>query len=265
MPFTENGGVRLHWEEQGQGTPLLLVMGHRYSAALWYPLIPALAAKHRVIWFDNQGTGQSGASRNLTVPQMARDALAVMDAAGVERAHIFGVSMGGVIVLELAMQQPRRVVSLIAGCTGILSADKPRMPSWLRILYFLPSWLLKSLTSGRGANAGYGSAATPEAVAYDQAVVANDPYSAAGVAAQAAAIAAHVTSAEAVSRLTMPALVLHGDEDALVRFDWGVELAQALPNSRFVKLAGAGHNFLVAAGDQTKQAVLNFLAEVDQG
>jgi len=59
MPFADNGGVRIHWQEQGSGTPIVLVMGHRYSAAMWYPILPALAAKHRVIWFDNRGTGES--------------------------------------------------------------------------------------------------------------------------------------------------------------------------------------------------------------
>ena len=265
MPFTENNGIRLHWEEKGEGAPILLVMGHRYSAAMWHPLIPALSAAHRVIWFDNQGTGTSGASRDLTVPQMAQDALAVMDAAGAPRAHVFGVSLGGVIVLELAMQRPERAVSLILGCTGVKTADKPRAPAWMRVLYYLPSWVLKALTPNRGPKAGYGSAASPEAIAYDQQVLAKDRFSRAGVAAQAKAIADYATTTKAVAALKMPALVLHGDEDALVPFAWGVELAETLPNSRFVGLTGCDHNFIVADGERTQREVLNFLAEVDQG
>ena len=58
-----------------------------------------------------------------------------MDAAEVERAHVFGVSMGGVVTLELALQQPGRAMSLVLGCTGVLTADKPRMPAILRRLY----------------------------------------------------------------------------------------------------------------------------------
>ena len=63
MAFAENNGVRLSWQERGQGTPILLVMGHRYSGAMWYPALDALSAQHRVIWFDNRGTGQSGSKR----------------------------------------------------------------------------------------------------------------------------------------------------------------------------------------------------------
>src|ERR1700679_1155666 len=98
MPFADNKGVRLHWEEKGQGTPVLLVMGHRYSSAMWYPMIPALSAEHRVIWFDNRGTGESDSTRKASVQDLADDAFAVMDAAGVERAHLFGVSMGGGVI-----------------------------------------------------------------------------------------------------------------------------------------------------------------------
>ena len=265
MPFTIRNGVRLHWEEKGEGSPLLLVMGHRYSSALWYPILPALTAEHRVIWFDNRGAGESDTTPELTVADMAADALAVMDAAGVERAHIFGVSMGGVIVQELALQQPRRVISLIVGCSGLLSADKPRMPSFLRVLYYMPPWVLKLLQPNRRGDQGYGSAASPEAIARDQAILAKDKSTTAGVVAQAKAMAGYSTTHEAVAGLTMPSLVLHGDEDSLVPFKWGEELAETLPNSHFVKMEGCGHNFIVAATEKTTEAVLGFLREVDQG
>jgi 3-oxoadipate enol-lactonase len=238
MPFTHNDGVALHWQEAGEGTPILLIMGHRYSAAMWYPILPSLTAAHRVIWFDNRGTGQSGMTPKVSVAALAADALAVMDAAGVEWAHVFGVSMGGVIAQELALQRPNRVRSLLLGCTGMLTADKPRMPAALRLLYFLPPWVLKLLLPRRGGDRGYGSGATPEAIAADEAMAAKDPFSVRGVAAQAAALAAHVVTREAMASLAMPTLVLHGDEDSTVRYAWGKELADTLPHSRFVTLEG---------------------------
>ena len=101
---------------------------------------------------------------------MAADALAVMDAAGVQRAHIYGVSMGGLIVQEMALQQPERVISLIVGCSGALTAEKGRaMPGFMRVLYYLPPSVLKLLMSDRLGDRGYGSAAGPEAIAADQA------------------------------------------------------------------------------------------------
>ena len=263
MPFAESNGVRLHWEEAGSGTPVLLVMGHRYSSKMWYPAIPALTSEHRVIWFDNRGTGESQTTPKVTLPQLAADALAVMDAAGVERAHIYGVSMGGLIVQEMALQQPGRVLSLTVGCSGALTADKPRMPAFMRVLYYLPPSLLKLLMSDRLGDQGYGSAATREAIAADQAVLARDKFTVKGVVAQAAAIAAHSTTREALAGLTMPALVLHGDEDRLVPFKWGEELAEILPRSRFVRVPRAGHNYMVAAPETANRAVLDFLRETD--
>jgi pimeloyl-ACP methyl ester carboxylesterase len=227
-------------------------------------MIPALAAEHRVIWFDNRGTGESDSTRTATLEDLANDAFAVMDAAGIERAHLFGVSMGGVIVLEMAMRQPERVISLIAGCTGMLTADKPRLPGVVRLLYYLPPGVLRLLLSNRRGDQGYGSAASPQAIAADQAALARDRFVVSGVVAQAAAVAAYSTTREAVATLTMPALVLHGDEDSVVPFKWGQELAQTLPNSRFVKVEGAGHNFLVAGGEPTRQLIVDFIREVDQ-
>jgi pimeloyl-ACP methyl ester carboxylesterase len=264
MPLADNNGVRLHWGEQGQGSPILLVMGHRYSSAMWYPILPALAAEHRVIWFDNRGTGQSAATRNASVADLAGDAMAVMDAAQVERAHIFGVSMGGVVTLELAMQQPGRVTSLLLGCTGVLTADKPRMPAALRVLYYLPSWALRALQPNRRGDQGYGSAALPEQIAVDLAMTAKDKFNRGGVLAQAVAMAGYSTTTAAVAALTMPALVLHGDEDSTVPFAYGVELAETLPDSRFVTLEGAGHNFIVAGNAKATRAVLDFIGEVDR-
>jgi pimeloyl-ACP methyl ester carboxylesterase len=82
--------------------------------------------------------------------------------------------------------------------------------------------------------------------------------------AQAKAIAGYCTTKEAIAGLTMPSLVLHGDEDRAVPFIWGEELAATLPNSRFVKFAGAGHNFLVADREKSAAEVLAFLETVDR-
>lgn len=266
MPFAVNRGVKIHWQEQGSGTPVVLVMGHRYSSAMWYPILPALAAEHRVIWFDNRGTGESDTTRSASLGDFVDDTLAVMDAARVDRAHIFGVSMGGGIVMELAIRHPERVISLIPGCTMILTADKPRMPAFMRALYYLPPSLLKLLFAARRggvANDGYGSAASPKDVAYDQAMIAKDKATVRGAVAQARAIANYVNTREAVAALRMPTLVLHGDEDALVPFAGGEEIAATIPGSRFVRFEGAGHNFLVAAPEKSRQVVLEFLREVD--
>lgn len=269
MPFTDHNGVRLHWDERGpleadaSASTIVLIMGHLYSSALWYPVIPELSRRHRVIWFDNQGTGESGWRKTTSVAEMAGDALAVMDAAGVGRAHLFGVSMGGVLVLEVYRQQPGRVASLTVGCSGVLTADKPRMPGWARIIYHTPRWLLKRMRRGKRGIASYGAAASRQAVDADLAVLDRDKYVVAGVLAQAAAVSAHVMTREEVAGWSVPCLVLHGDEDATVPIAFGEELAATLPGARFVRMQGAGHNFLVARPRETLEALTAFVDGVD--
>lgn len=265
MPFTTSNGARIHWGETGSGSPILLVMGHKLSSKLWYPAIPALAAEHRVIWFDNRGAGESDTTGKISVRTMADDAFAVLDAAGVDRAHIYGVSMGGVIVQEMALSRPERVRSLIVGCSGPLTADKPRAPKWMTMLFYLPPAILKLLTRRNAgiANNGYGSVAPADAVAHDMAMSAADKFTVRGVAAQSHALADYCATPEALAGLTMPSLVIHGDEDGMVPVKWGQELAEILPDSRFVTIEGAGHNYLVANPEKSNGAVVDFLREAE--
>jgi pimeloyl-ACP methyl ester carboxylesterase len=119
MAFVENQGARIYWDEQGQGEPVLLIMGLGYPSATWYRTRPALAARYRTIALDNRGSGLSDTPPGpYSIQLMASDAAAVLDAAGIEGAHVFGVSMGGMIAQEFALQYRQRVFSLILGCTA---------------------------------------------------------------------------------------------------------------------------------------------------
>src|SRR5579864_3235790 len=119
MAFVENQGVRIYWDEQGSGETLLMIMGLGWSSHACYRTRPLLSQRYRTIAFDNRGVGQSDAPPGpYSIPQMASDAAAVLAAAKVNAAHVFGVSMGGMIAQEFALQYPQRVRSLILGCTA---------------------------------------------------------------------------------------------------------------------------------------------------
>ena len=144
------------------------------------------------------------------------------------------------------------------------TAEKPSRRSWIaRLIYYLPLGVIRPLLRGRGAVEAYGSAAPADAIAKDMQVQAGERFTMRGVRAQADAIAAYVTTREAVTRLAMPTLVLHGDEDRAVDVKYGREFAAAIPGSRLVIFPGAGHNYLVAAGEASTAALLQFLDEVD--
>ena len=103
MPFATNGIVKLHWKSSGEGTAVLLIAGQGMTTAGWWSTAPILGESLRVIAFDNRGTGRSSRTPwPYSVAQMALDAVAVLDAAGVQRAHVYGISLGSLVAQELA-------------------------------------------------------------------------------------------------------------------------------------------------------------------
>ena len=266
MPYASNGTARLFWEERGSGTPVLLVMGHTYPSAMWYAAADALAAKHRVVTFDNRGTGQSSPVTRMSVGDMARDAFAVMDAAGIDAAHAYGVSMGGGIVLEMARQRPERVRSLVLGCTMAKTPDVPSLPAYLRPLLHLPAPVLARLIkaiSKRPKDAGEGTAADPAKVAEWEQVVAANPTRVKTSVEQTKAINDYVITPEEVRALRMPALVVHGTEDPAVPYEAGKTLHELIAHSEMLTIPGAGHNYFLAAADEANATVLDFLSRAD--
>lgn len=264
MPSITSNGTRIHWDQSGEGIPILLIMGHRYSASMWYPLKEAMGDHYRLIWFDNQGTGRSEARRRTSVEAMTADAVAVLDAAGVDTAHIYGVSMGGGIALEFGIRYPERARSLILGCTMAKTPDIPPRPKWLISLIYRLSPLLKGLAS-RKFKSGYGHAADDARIARDQKVLAKDPFSITGVIAQSHAIIDYSVTPEEVASVQIPSLVLHGTQDLAVPYEQGVKLSQMLPNARLVTFPDIGHNYFIGAGEQAEAEVERFIREVEAG
>jgi 3-oxoadipate enol-lactonase len=109
----------LYYESHGGGEPLLMIMGLGGSALGWEPaLVADLARSFHTIVYDNRGTGRSGKpDEEYSIDGLAADAAALLDALSLERAHIFGVSMGGMIAQEFALHYPARVQTLTLGCT----------------------------------------------------------------------------------------------------------------------------------------------------
>jgi 3-oxoadipate enol-lactonase len=255
MASTDASGTRIAWEERGTGDPVLLIMGAGMTRQMWHHTVPALAEQHRVLWYDNRGFGDSAhTSENYTVRDMVEDAVAVLDAAGVHAAHVYGVSMGGLQAQELALTYPDRVKSIVLGCTWAAAPDR-RRASWgvstrLRLPRRIELFLLKSTI--------YGPKRDKNRMRQDLVVLRANPADRTMGRAQLAAGFAY-SSRDRLARLRAPALVLHGDHDRVIPYSWGQELAQHLPQSRFVTLEGAGHNFLSDSADEANAAVLEFL------
>jgi 3-oxoadipate enol-lactonase len=118
VPTAALDGLELHHEERGSGRPLLLVAGIPAVASDWAPLAERLSGARRVIAFDNRGSGGSTVTPGpYSTASLAADAVALLDHLGIERADVFGMSLGGMIAQELALGWPQRVDRLVLGCT----------------------------------------------------------------------------------------------------------------------------------------------------
>ncbi len=118
MPRARVGDLELHYETEGSGEPLLMLMGVGGDLHGWALQRPALARRYRLVLLDNRDAGASDEAHGpYGLGDMAADALAVMDGLGIERFHVVGASMGGAIAQHLALAAPPRVASLVLACT----------------------------------------------------------------------------------------------------------------------------------------------------
>jgi len=193
---------------------------------------------------------------------MTADALAVLDAAGVEKAHVYGVSMGGGIALEFGVRHPERCRSLILGCTMAKTPDIPPRPKWLISILYRLSPLLKGLASKK-FKGGYGDSAPDDVIARDKGMLDKDPFNMTGVIAQSHAIIDYSITPEEVAAVALPTLVLHGTQDMTVPCEAGKTLSEMLPNARLVTFEGIGHNYFVGAGERANAEVDRFIKEVE--
>jgi pimeloyl-ACP methyl ester carboxylesterase len=231
--------VRIAWQSQGEGAPVLLVHGLGYTREGWGPQRGLLARRYRVLSYDNRGIGESEIPPGpYSVAELAADAVQVLDEAGVERAHVLGASLGGMVAQLLAAEQPERVDRLVvAGTTPggagayplpqktlALMAEAPSLPPEVALRRFVENALAP------------GSPFVDEVLAYRQ----QHPPDPNGWAAQAAAGATWDADGR-LARIAAPTLVVAGTADAVVDPRNAQLLADAIPNAQLELIDGAGH------------------------
>jgi pimeloyl-ACP methyl ester carboxylesterase len=267
-------GLAFEVEESGprNGTPVLLVMGLGMQLIAWpAEFVAALAdAGYRVLRFDNRDIGLSQHLDHLGTPNvlweslkvrlgltvrapyrlqdMAVDGIALLDALRIDQAHVVGASMGGMVAQRMALAAPRRVRTL----TSIMSSSGARR---------LPGPTPKVQRALLGRPRGHGEAAIVDhAVRLFQLIGSpgyplSEPelrervlaalrrnYHPAGSVRQLVAIVADAARAHELSRITVPTLVLHGEDDPLVPLACGQDTAKRIPGARLVTVPGMGHD-----------------------
>lgn len=262
MPFADNAGASIYWRATGKGEPLVLVlvMGLGCSSALWFRLAPRLARHYRVILLDNRGAGKTVVNNALLhrVAVMACDIAAVLDAAGEKSAHVMGLSMGGMIAQEFALNHPARLRALILAATNC--GGHYAVPAEPKVWGLLFSRAGMTPEDALLAMAPYTYAQdTPrELIDQDHHVrLANYP-ARRGYQAQLHGLIGW-TSFRRLPSLRCPTLVLHDEEDRLIPPANGDLLARQIPSAKLVKFKQASHWLHTDQLEQTIAAVHGFL------
>jgi 3-oxoadipate enol-lactonase len=239
-------GVDLYYERAGAGPPVLLVMGLGMNASGWWRTIPVLARGFTVLSFDNRGVGRSGRPPGpYSMAQMADDAVAVLDAAGVEAAHVYGVSMGGMIAQEIALRRPERVLGLVLGATT--PGGERAVAADAETLAFFHRRGQMPAEEAAWASVPYNYAARTrrdggQRIAEDIAQRLRFPIESEPYVAQLAAALGH-DAYERLGAISHRTLVVHGAEDRMVHPDNARLLAARIPAAKLQLWEQTGHLF----------------------
>jgi 3-oxoadipate enol-lactonase len=250
MPFATNGTTQLHWESFGEGPAVLLVAGQGMTVDGWWATIPVLAQSFRVIAFDNRDTGRSSRTQwHYSVAQMADDAVAVLDAAGEQRAHVYGISLGSLIAQEVALRHPDRVQALVLGSSsaGGWAAYKPAASSFAQTFLVRAGFMGPEEAAWAAVPYTYAAKTRrehPERIATDIAHRTSSPPEPLGYLHQGTAVATH-DAYDRLNQISSPTLVVHGEEDVFVPPANGLVLAERIPAAQLRLWPEAAHMYTI--------------------
>jgi pimeloyl-ACP methyl ester carboxylesterase len=260
MAWAELTDVRCYYELLGDGEPVLLIPGLGTTCRLWDPVAPELAAFFSLVLPDNRGVGRSVPRRKPTsLADLVADLVELLDELQLDRTHVMGISLGGVIAQRLAVEHPGRVDRLVlVSCAGRFSPYLRQVVGLLgHTLRRFPKEMFVRTMELLGTSPEYHDA-YPERV--DERVKAK-----CGLGVSAAALATQLrclSCGEIDPRdyhITSPTLVVAGEHDPLIPSCYSRRMADTIPGSRFVLIPGAGHNPLVEYPERVLPHVIHFL------
>lgn len=265
MPSIEANGLEINYEQVGSGPDLLLIMGLGAELRAWGPVMDELQADFRITAFDNRGTGLSTkASGDYSMSMLAADAAALLVALDIQRAHVFGMSMGGMIAQHLALGWPDLVEKLVLGCSSAGGATMVQPEMWvIGRLTQAPQRESAEAAAELHGPILFGDAwreAHPEQVVEVFRRALERPTPSECFSSQLAAILHHDTRAR-LGDLSVPTLIVSGDADVIVPVENSRILLDALPQSRLVVLPNVGHALNHEATGALGAAVRSFLLE----
>ena len=266
MPTADIAGNSLYYERRGSGEPLLLIMGMSGNTAHWdEPFAALLERRFELFMFDNRGIGQSTpVAADFTIADMAQDTAGLMDAVGLQSAHVMGISMGGMVAQQLVIEHPERVRGLVLGCTYPGGAGSSLAgPDVVQRLAgpMMSGDREAAMRAGWEVNVSPAFAAQDEHWQRFRSVAAQQPASLEVIMRQMGAIGGHDVS-ERLGSISAPTLVIHGSADEMLSVRNAEILAEKIPGARLEVLDGVGHLFFWEQPERSAELVTEFLAGV---
>ena len=256
------------YRQAGSGEPLLLIMGLGANTTGWETQVPDFSREYQVIAFDNRGSGRSDKPEEpYTIPQMADDAAGLLDALGIASAHVYGMSMGGMIAQELVLRHPRRVRTLVLG--GTMAGGTKAVMSGPQLIQ---QWIsTANLAPEQAVEAGLTFLYSDEFIARKKERLVERALELAHLMAPIDALQrqfmaiTQFNTYDRLDQIRVPTLIIAGSEDKIVPAGNSRILAERIPGARLVELEGAGHGFLVEKAEEANAAVLDFLRQQRAG
>jgi pimeloyl-ACP methyl ester carboxylesterase len=266
MPKVKVNDININYETTGKGPALVLISGLGYPQWQWHKMVPFLAEHFQVITFDNRGVGETDKPAGPYSAQLlASDTVALLDELGIQKAAIFGHSMGGYIAQSMALDFSDRVECLILASTNFGGPHHvPVTPEAWAVLSDTTSDPLTRFTNGLKVSTAPGWADShPEIIKEWVAWRIANPLDMAGYQSQMAIglalIPAEAAFENRLSSIKIPTLILFGDSDMVVPPANAQLLAGKIDNASVVILPNAGHFFPIEVPEAASQAVIDFM------
>lgn len=265
MAFAATPNGKLYYEVQGEGEPLLLHPGFGCTVEIYWRNTQPLAERFRVIVFDPRGAARSDTGPpDMTMEDLADDAAALLDELGIDSAHVFGTSFGGMVAQHLALEHPARVRKLVLACTTAGGATHVLPPPENLAKFMAASDITDPIAAMRSTYfINYSDAFSTEwdAVLAERAM--NNQHlrgTPEGLASQLNAVRNHDTTAR-LAAIQQPTMVAHGTEDGTVPVENGHFLAERIPGARLRLYDGGRHLFFIECADTLNRDIVEFLSE----
>ncbi|WP_420452455.1 alpha/beta fold hydrolase [Ilumatobacter sp.] len=260
-------GTRIHYTRSGRpgGPPVLFIQGLGASKSGWALQRLATAPWYQAVALDNRGAGRSDKPHGAyDLEQMADDAIAVLDDAGIDTAHVVGASMGGAISQILAVKYPERTRSVTLACTAA------RNHAWREEL--LASWRANAVDGGMGAMSAEAMRWVIGPRSFRRLVPATGWLGPLALRRPSHAFAGQVdallaadhTLVDRLGEIEVPVMVLVGNQDILTPRGDSEEIAERIPTAELVVISGAAHGFMIEHASTFNRILLDFLRRAER-